>query len=33
MHDMTSVTYEDSYKKRGKPWKKGLLGETLLLDG
>jgi len=29
---MPSVTYEDSYKRRGKPWEKGLLG-TLLLDG
>ena len=32
MHDMTSVTYEDSYKRRGKPWEKGILG-TLWLDG
>ena len=24
MHDMPSVTYEDSYKRRGKPWKRGL---------
>ena len=23
MHDMPSVTYEDSYKRRGKPWEKG----------
>ena len=34
MHDMPSVTYEDSYKRRGKPWEKWLFfGETLLLDG
>ena len=32
MHDMPSVNYEDSYKRRGKPWEKGLFG-TLLLDG
>ena len=32
MHDIPSVTYEDSYKRRGKPLEKGLLG-TLLLDG
>ena len=31
MHDMPSVTYEDSYKRRGKPWEKGLLG-TLWMD-
>jgi len=32
MHDMSNVTYEDSYKRMGKPWEKGLLG-TPLLDG
>ena len=26
MHDMPSVTYEYSYKRRGKPWKKDFLG-------
>ena len=31
MHDMPSVIYEDSYKRRGKPWERGLL-ETLLSD-
>ena len=34
MHYMPSVTYEYSYKRRGKPWEKGLFwGGTLLLDG
>ena len=32
MHEMPSVTYEDSYKRRGTPWEKGLFF-TLLLDG
>ena len=30
MHDMPSVTYEDSYKKRGKPWEKGLFGDPIV---
>ena len=30
MHDMTSVTYEDSYKRRGKPWKKGILESPIV---
>ena len=29
---MPSVTYEDSYKRRSRPWEKGLFF-TLLLDG
>ncbi len=32
MHEMPSVIYDESYKRRGKPWEKGLLGATLLLD-
>ena len=32
MHEMSSVTYEDSYKRRGGAWEKGLFF-TLLLDG
>lgn len=31
MHERPSVTYEDSYKRRGRPWDKGRF--TLLLDG
>ena len=27
MHDMPSVTYEDSYKRRGKSWEKGTFGK------
>ena len=30
MHDMPSVTYEDSYKRRGKPWEKGLFGNPIV---
>ena len=32
MHEIPSVTYESSYKRRDKPWKMGPL-LTLLLDG
>ena len=30
MHDMTSVTYEDSYKRRGKPWENGTFGNNIV---
>jgi len=32
MNEMPSVTYEDSYKRKGRSWEKGLLF-TVLLDG
>ena len=30
MLDMTSVTYDDSYKRMGKPWEKGLLENPIV---